>query len=162
MRIYFDFYGDFKKVELEECCFGAIEFDYKGKHYIVDAVGEIDFDREDGYFGGRFKGDYEQLTFDKEKPLSREKLEEAILNMDTSTFQYNVLDDGKTLDYKLLRIEIWIRNEHIEFYLCKDIKARFNVITQEGMLVGSAKSFEDAQDLAEDIDGVLELINSKE
>jgi uncharacterized protein YlaI len=82
--------------------------------------------------------------------------------MDTSTFQYNVLDDGKTLDYKLLRIEIWIRNEHIEFYLCKDMKARFNVITQEGMLVGSAKSFEDAQDLAEDIDGVLELINSKE
>ena len=45
MRIYFDFYGDFKKVDLEECCFGAIEFDYKGKHYIVDAVGEIDFDR---------------------------------------------------------------------------------------------------------------------
>ena len=120
MRIYFDFYGDFKKVDLEECCFGALEFDYKGKHYIVDAVGEIDFDREDGYFGGRFKGDYEQLTFDKEAPLSREKLEEAILNMDTSTFRYNVLDDGETLDYKKLKVLIEIGDKSIQFELNKE------------------------------------------
>lgn len=120
MRIYFNFYGDFKKVDLEECCFGAIEFDYKGKHYILDAVGEIDFDREDGYFGGRFKGDYEQLTFDKEIPLSREKLEEAILNMDTSTFQYNVLDDGKTLNYKKLNVVIEIGERSISFTRTKE------------------------------------------
>ena len=120
MRIYFDFYGDFKKAELEECCFGAIEFDYKGKHYIVDAVGEIDFDREDGYFGGRFKGDYEQILMVNEKPVSNKELETAILNMDTSTFRYNVLDDGETLDYKKLKVVIEIGDKSIQFELNKE------------------------------------------
>ena len=114
MRLYFDFYGDFKEPELEECCFGAIEFDYKGKHYVIDLVGEIDFDRRDGYFGGRFKGDYEQLEVG-DKPLSREEIEEAILNMDTSTFRYNVLDDGDTLDYKKLSVEIEIGEHTLSF-----------------------------------------------
>lgn len=120
MRMYFDFYGDFTKVELEDCCFGAIEFDSNGKHYIVDVTGEVDFDREDGYFGGRIKGDIEHLTFDKEKPLTEKELEDVILAMDTSTFRYNVLDDGETLNYKKLKIEIELFTGSIKFELNKE------------------------------------------
>jgi len=120
MRMYFDFYGDFKKVDLEECCFGAIEFDCKGKHYIVDVTGEIDFDREDGYFGGRIKGDIEHLTFDGEEPIPERELGDIILNMDTSTFRYNVLDDGETLNYKKLKVVIEIGDKSIQFELNKE------------------------------------------
>lgn len=117
MRIYFDFYGDFSDVEQEDLCFGAIEFETDGKHYVVDAVGEIDYDFNAKYLGGRFKGDYEQLGSDK--PLSNEELEDVILNMNTDTFQYNVLDDGLTLDYKKLDVEIEIGERSLKFTLNK-------------------------------------------
>ena len=117
MRIYFDFHGDFHDYEFEDICFGAIEFDYNNKHYIIDAVGEINFDFNKELLTGRFKGEYEHLM---DEELSNEEIETAILNMDTSTFRYNVLDDGETLPYTKLDIEIVLGDKSIKFILNKE------------------------------------------
>ena len=117
MRIYFDFYGDFRDYEFEDICFGAIEFDYNEKHYIVDAFGEVNFDFTKNLLTGRFKGDYESLM---DEELNNEEIETAILNMDISTFRYNVIDDGETLPYKKLDITIEIGDKSITFALNKE------------------------------------------
>lgn len=112
MRMYFDFSGDYSKVDQEELCFGTIEFDTNGKHYIVDCVGEVDYDFEPDYIGGRFKGDIEQLGLkDGENPLSYEELVDVIMNMDKSTFRYNIFDDGETADYDTLEVTVEFCNE---------------------------------------------------
>ena len=126
MRIYFDFHGDFHDYKFEDICFGAIEFDYNGKHYIVDAVGEVNFDFSKKLLTGRFKGNYEIEDFesfyeeDFGKVPSDEEIETAILNMNTSTFQYNVLDDGQTLPYSKLDVAIEIGDKSIRFVLDKE------------------------------------------
>jgi len=113
MRIYFDYYGDFSKYTPDDIALGAIEFDYKGKHYIVDVVGYAEYDCEKDYIGGRIKGDYELLFPDENIP--NEELEKIILEMDTSTFRYNIMEDGIEPKFNKRKIEIWIGDKHIEF-----------------------------------------------
>ena len=125
MRMYFDFSGDFSKVDREEICFGAIEFDFKNRHYVVDILGESEYDFAWNRFNGRFKGDYELLNRDTlenllGRPITNDEIEHAILNMDTFSFQFNVLDDGKTLNYDKLEITIEIDGNQLTFTRSKD------------------------------------------
>jgi len=113
MRIYFDYYGEFPKYVYEDLIFGAIEFDTNGKHYIVDVCGEVEYDSQKDYIGGRIKGEYELLS--PNEKISDEELEEIILNMDTSTFMYNLIEDGGEPAFKKRVIEIWLGERKIEF-----------------------------------------------
>ena len=113
MRIYFDYYGDFSKYSPDDMAFGAIEFDYKGKHYIVDVLGDVEYDCEKDYIGGRIKGEYELLSPNEFIP--DEELEKIILGMDTSTFKYNIMEDGIEPEFNKRKIEIWLGERHIEF-----------------------------------------------
>ena len=117
MRIYFDYYGKFPKYVYEDLIFGAIEFDTNGKHYIVDVCGEVDYDSQKDYIGGRIKGEYELLSPDEN--ITNEELAEIILSMDTTTFMYNLIEDGGEPKYDLLKIRIEIGDRHIEFSLDK-------------------------------------------
>lgn len=120
MRIYFDYYGNFPKYIYEDLIFGAIEFDTNGKHYIVDVCGEVDYDSQEDYIGGRIKGEYELLS--PEETLTDEELTDIILKMDTSTFMYNLIEDGGEPDYDQAEIRIEIGDRHIEFSLNKNNK----------------------------------------
>lgn len=115
MRIYFDYHGDFSNISKDDVVFGAIEFDTNGKHYIVDTMGWVDYDVEKDVICGRFKGDYELL-----EPEAADNIEDIIMAMDTSTFRFNILDDGKEPEYEKLDITIEIRERSISFTRTKE------------------------------------------
>ena len=112
MKLFFNYYGNFSDYDREDLCFGAMEFDSKGKHYIIDLVGEVEYDFDKTEISGRFKGDAEVL--DPEESVTDEELADIILNMDKSTFRYNILDDGKEPSYKKFESELWFNDKVVE------------------------------------------------
>ena len=113
MRLYFDYYGDFSKYSKEDLCFGAFEFETNGTHYIIDTLGEVDYDFDKDHICGRFKGEYEVLYPNEE--ISSEKLDELILDMDNNSFKFNLFDDGVEPEYEKREIEINVGEHTIRF-----------------------------------------------
>ena len=112
MKLFFNFYGNFSEYDREDLCFGAMEFDSNDKHWIIDLVGEVNYDFSNKEISGRFKGDVEVL--EPKEPVTDEELAEIILNMDKSTFKYNILDDGETPAFRKLECELWFNNQTIK------------------------------------------------
>ena len=112
MRFCFDFYGDFSKYDREEFEIGAIEFDSNGKHYIVDLLGETEYDFDRDHIGGRCKCDVEVLS--PEEEISNEELADAILNMDKSTFRFNIFEDGVEPEYRKFEGDLYFNNQIVE------------------------------------------------
>ena len=112
MKLFFNFYGDFSEYDREDLCFGAMEFDSNGKHYIIDLVGEVEYDFGKTEITGRFKGDVEVLS--PKEPVTDEELADIILNMDKSTFRYNILDDGEEPSYRKFEGELWFNDKVVE------------------------------------------------
>ena len=112
MKLFFNYYGDFSDYDREDLCFGAMEFDSNGKHYIIDLVGEIEYDFCKTEITGRFKGDVEVLS--PKEPVTDEQLANIILNMDKSTFRYNILDDGEEPMYRKFEGELWFNDKVVE------------------------------------------------
>ena len=112
MKLFFNYYGDFSDYDREDLCFGAMEFDSNGKHWIIDLVGEIDYDFQKDEISGRFKGDVEVLS--PKEPVTDEELADIILNMDKSTFRYNILDDGEEPSYRKFEGELWFNDKTVE------------------------------------------------
>lgn len=104
MILEFDYYGDFSDIDREDLCFGAMEFDSNGEHYIIDIIGETDYDFENNHISGRTKGEYEFLSPDI-NPTEQEVVD-IIKNMDKSTFRYNLLDDGEEPEYRKLEASV--------------------------------------------------------
>lgn len=112
MKLFFNYYGDFSQYTKEDLCFGAIQFISNGKQYVVDLVGEVDYDFSKTEIIGLAKCELEVL--EPEEPITDEELKNAIINMDTSTFQYNILDDGEEPAFRKFEGEIWIEDKAIE------------------------------------------------
>ena len=112
MKLFFNYYGDFSDYDSEDLCFGAMEFDSNGKHYIIDLVGEVEYDFGKTEITGRFKGDVEVLA--PEEPLTDEQLANIILNMDKSTFRYNILDDGEVPPFRKFEGTLWFNGNIVE------------------------------------------------
>lgn len=112
MKFSFNFYGDFAKYTKEDLSFGAIEFDSNNKHYIIDLVGDVEYNFSKNEISSNFKGDVKVLS--PKTPISDEELKEVFLNMDKTTFQYNILDGGDSPDYRKFESEIWFDNKVIE------------------------------------------------
>lgn len=112
MRFSFDYYGDFSKYSREDFVIGAIEFDSNGKHYIVDLIGSTDYDFEKNHIGGNCKCDVEVLY--PEEPISDEELKNVFLNMDKTTFRFNMFEDGVEPEYRNLEAQIWFDDKVIE------------------------------------------------
>ena len=119
MRLYFDYYGNFPKYTNEDLAFGSIEFDTNGKHYIVDVSGEVDYELTETHISGRIKGDYKQLVGLDEELLADKELVDAILDMDTSTFKFNLIEDEDGCEtepeFEKCEIEIHIGELGINF-----------------------------------------------
>ena len=112
MVLDFNFQGDFSEFVRDDLCFGAIEFDTDGKHYIVDLVGEVDYDFSKDEISGRFKGEMELLS--PEEPLTEEELTNIILSMDKNTFKYNIFDDGWEPDFRKFEGQIYIDKQELQ------------------------------------------------
>lgn len=112
MKLFFNYYGDFSGFDREDLCFGAMEFDSNGKHWIIDLVGEVEYDFSKKEISGRFKGDIEVLS--PKEPVTDEELADIILHMNKSTFQYNILDDGEEPIYRKFEGALWFNNKTIE------------------------------------------------
>jgi hypothetical protein len=91
---------------------GAIEFDSNGKHYIVDLLGETDYDFEKDHIGGRCKCDVEVLS--PEEEISDEELAKVIFEMDKSTFRFNIFDDGVEPEYRQFEGNITFNGKCVE------------------------------------------------
>lgn len=112
MIFSFDYYGDFSQYDREDFVIGAIEFDSNGKHYIVDLIGETDYDFEKDHIGGRCKCDVEVLS--PEEEISDEELAKVILEMDKSTFRFNIFDDGVEPEYRKFEGTLMFNNNEVE------------------------------------------------
>ena len=112
MIFCFDYYGDFSQYDREDFVIGAIEFDSNGKHYIVDLVGETDYDFEKDHIGGRCKCDVEVLS--PEEEISNEELANVILKMDKSTFRFNIFDDGFEPEYRKFEGTLMFNGKSVE------------------------------------------------
>jgi len=112
MRFSFDYYGDFSQYSREDFVIGAIEFDTNGKHYIIDLIGETNYDFNKDHIGGVCKCDIEVLS--PEKTFSNEELAEIISKMDTSTFRFNIFDDGIEPEYRKFEGQLLFNNHTVE------------------------------------------------
>ncbi len=112
MLFYFDYYGDFSQYDREDFVIGAIEFDSNGKHYIVDLIGETDYDFGKDHIGGCCKCDVEVLF--PEEEISNKELADVILNMDKSTFRFNIFDDGVEPEYRKFEGLLLFNNHTVE------------------------------------------------
>lgn len=104
MRLMFNYQGNFSNYSKEDLCFGAMEFDSNGEHYVIDLVGEVDYDFSKNEIDGQFKGEIELLS--PIGNISEEELGDIIMNMDKSTFQYNILDDGDVPPFRKFECDI--------------------------------------------------------
>lgn len=107
----FDYYGDFSEFVRDDLCFGAIEFDSNGKHYIIDLIGSVDYDFSKDEISGKFKGSMELL---EPQELSDEEISNAILCMDKRTFKYNIFDDGFEPSYRKFEGTLWVNGQAVE------------------------------------------------
>ena len=112
MKLFFNYYGDFSDFEEDDLDFCAMEFDSNGKHYIIDLDGEINYDFQKDEISGRFKGDVEVL--EPNEKISDEELADIILNMDKSTFKYNIFGDDVELPYRKFEAELWFNDQTFE------------------------------------------------
>lgn len=112
MIFSFDYYGDFSAYDRDEFVIGAIEFNSNEKHYIVDLIGSTDYDFDKDHIGGVCKCDVEVLFPDTK--ISDEELKNVFLNMDKSSFRFNMFEDGVEPEYRKLEASIRFDDKLIE------------------------------------------------
>ena len=112
MIIYFDFKGeDLSQANLSNTYLDNFSFINNKEGYCIDLTGEVDFSFSKKEISGRFKGDFD-LIISEETNLSKEDIINKIMNMDKSSFEFNIFEEE--IKYDSLDVCIQINDNCLE------------------------------------------------